>query len=139
MSKPCPCYGPCLAGDDRCPLIAPDPVAALLRHERDSLATQLDDAKQAIVTLRATMEQMRRERDEARAEAERFHEAMIEARRGVGPDSERAAKVVAVRDALHAKLAHIESVARPVMAHGHGMAARMADVLRIIDEKEGGQ
>ena len=63
MSKPCPCYGPCLAGDDRCPLIAPDPVAALLRHERDSLATQLDDAKQAIVTFRATMEQMRRERD----------------------------------------------------------------------------
>ena len=40
----------------------------------DSLATQLEDAKQVIVTLRATMEQMRRERDEARAKLARIRE-----------------------------------------------------------------
>jgi hypothetical protein len=114
------------------------------------------------------LEQMRRERDEARAEAERFHEAMIEARRGLGPGSERfaameqhrdrvigemdatwkalgeigrgrgvtlperAAKVVAVRDAMHAKLARIRDE-----VSGRPNSPAWA-VLRIIDEKEGG-
>lgn len=45
-------------------------------HERDSLATQLDDAKQVIVTLRATMEQVRRERDEARAKLARVRDVV---------------------------------------------------------------
>ena len=126
MSKPCPCYGPCLAGDDRCPLIAPDPVAALLRHERDSLATQLDDAKQAIVTFRATMEQMRRERDEARAHAEERTAKVRDLARCAAASEARAR-------AYAAKLARIREVAE---CDYHDTPRT---VLRIIDEKEGGQ
>jgi len=92
----------------------------------NSLATQLDDAKQVIVTLRATMEQMRRERDEARTE-------LAAAKDAHGVFLEATGRAALARDAALAKLARIREVAE---CDYHDTPRT---VLRIIDEKESGQ
>jgi chromosome segregation ATPase len=92
--------------------------------ERNALTTQLDDAKQVIVTLRATMEQMRRERDEARAHAEERTAKVRDLARCAAASEARAR-------AYAAKLARIREVAE---CDYHDTPRT---VLRIIAECEG--